>query len=449
MHVVVAENLVIHSPGTLRERLLRLGLFKRKGRVPPGERRIIRFYLNEPDQIHLPRGLLPAVLKLVPGCTVVDRRVRLAPLDFRWRGELRPEQSQAALALARSAGGMLIGMPGAGKTNTGLGLVAVFRQPALWLVHTTDLAAQALERARQLYRLPPRAFGFIGDGQFQLGTHLTVGMVQTLAQNPELTAQVARRFGTVVFDECHHVPAMTIARVASQFGAFYRVGLTATPDRTDGLGPLARAIIGQEMATIDPKELLARGRILLPAVQIVPTEFRYGGPPNWASLQRARAGDAGRNQVIGQIVAEEARRGRRVIVLAELVDHARYLADMLRQRYGVPAVAVDGEVPPEARRRVFDWISKGRGVLVATKLADEGLDLPSLDCLVLAAPGRSAPRLKQQVGRVMRAFKGKSSAVVYDLADLHVPVLSDQATDRAQVYRSLGLRIDSAEPLLG
>jgi superfamily II DNA or RNA helicase len=441
LHAILAETLIIASPGAHRGRLLQLAVFRRKGRVPPGEKRSVRFYLNQPGHVVLPRGLLPKVQAMMP-VQIVDRRLVLPPIDFGWRGELRPEQAEAARALVRARGGIVEGMPGSGKTNTGLAIAAVFRQPVLWLTHTKDLARQATGRAKSLYNLPPKAFGYIGEGEYGLGTHLTVGMIQSLAKNPQLVEEIRRKFGCLIIDECHHLPAITIAKVVSLFPAMYRVGLTATIERTDGLSPLAMAILGQDVATIDRQQLLAQGRILLPFVRVIRTGWRHWGAADWSVLQKARASDLRRNELVCSLVAREVREGRRVIVLVELVVHAKFLAAALTQRYKTPAVAVTKDVGPLDRIKAYDAVGQGKLVLVATKLADEGLDLPSLTCLVLAAPGRSAPRLEQQIGRVMRSFRGKTSAVVYDLADTAVDVFRSQAEERLGVYYALGLRVE-------
>ena len=442
LQAILGNNLIILSPGALRGRLLRLAVYHRKGRVPTGEKRVIHWFLNQPAGIVLPRGLLPRV-QAIARVKVTDRRLLLPVIDFGWRSQLRPEQTEAARVVLRAGGGMVVGLPGSGKTNVGLALAAEWRQPTLWLVHTKDLASQALERAKSLFNLPPKAYGYIGEGEFGLGSHFVVGMIQSLAKaHPADLADLTKRFGAVIIDECHHTPAVTMARVVSAFPAYYRGGLTATPNRSDGLGPLAMDIIGGAVGTIDPAKLLKAGRIILPKVRLVPTSFKHWGRGDWAFLQKARAADLNRNQLVCALAAREARAGRCVLVLTELKVHARWLAAVLTQRYRVPAAAVIGPVPPAARKRVFEAVAAGRLVMVATKLADEGLDLPALDRLILAAPGRSAPRLQQQIGRVMRTAKFKRDAIVYDLADVGVESLLDQARDRMKVYKEFDLRVE-------
>lgn len=440
---ILRETLIVPSPGAMRPRLLRLAMYRRKGRLPKGERRIVRAYINKPEFVALPRGLAPKVRAMVP-TRLLDLRLLLPPVDFAWRGQLRPEQSQAAWKLYRAGGGILLSPPGSGKTETGLAVVAAFRQPALWLVHTKPLAEQAMSRARRLFNLPWGAVGYVGEGQEDWGTHLTVGMIQSFSKKRMPGA--AQRVGTVVVDEAHHTPAITMTRVVSMFPARYRLGLTATLDRGDDLGPLAVDLMGPTVVPISQQDLLEQGRIVLPTVYVYPTRFTYWGSGDWSDLQRARARDLQRNTLLCELAAQEFRKGRRVIVLVELRPHAKLLAQALVKRWRVPAVPLTGLTPKVARNRTFREVQKGRLVAVCTKLIDEGVDVPAVDCLILGSPGRSALRLKQQVGRTMRAWEGKADARILDLADPLVPSLAQQLRERLRVYRAappdgLGLKV--------
>jgi superfamily II DNA or RNA helicase len=371
---------------------------------------------------------------------VVDRRLLLPPVSFGWVGELRPEQYRAVARLVRAGGGLLVAPPGAGKTHCGLAFVSQARQPALWLAHTKDLCAQAIERARNLWSAPRTAIGYVGEGERWVGTHLTVATVQTLFKQPSLTDALARRVGTIVIDECQHLPADSLRAVVSRFPGAYRLGLSATPSRSDGLGPMIDALIGGEVVRIELDELLRMRRVVLPEVALIPTRLRVREGLPWHRLQLARALNPERNEAVCAMVERDARAGGRVLLLVELIPHAQLLASALRRR-GLPVWAVVGSVPRAARQAVYERMRRGSGVMVATKLADEGLDIPELDVLHLAAAGRSIPRLLQQVGRVMRAVGGKRRALVRDWVDASVPVLLDQAKDRLGVYREVGFPV--------
>lgn len=430
-------NLAIRSPGPYTAELRALATWRRRGRLPQGVSRNLEAWTSVRGWLFVPRGLLPVVRRRVPGLRVRDRRLVRPALDWRWRGNLFDYQTNALQVLRRTEGGTLIAPPGAGKTETGLGFAAILRQPALWLVTSLDLADQTLARARRLFDLGDGAFGLIDQDNRTMGTHLTVATVDTLARYPGLTKQIGARVGTVIGDEAHHLPALSFLKVLRYCPGRYRLGLTATPDRGDGLGPVIPALTGPE-TEIAVSTLVAAHRLMLPAIRVVYTGF--GGTPRngWGTFQQLRAESPSRNALVVRIASREARRGRRVLVVVELVAHAATLARLLRAA-GVPCSSLDGAESRERRAMLLQAFRRRPGTaLVATKLADEGLDLPEVDCLVLVTPGRSSLRLRQQVGRVMRVCVGKRSSIVYDLADTGAPSLWLQLRERLHTYRHFG-----------
>jgi superfamily II DNA or RNA helicase len=437
VRAILDSGLTIEEPGGYRPALKRLATFRRRGRVPTGERRIVPFYHAAGQRLILPRGLLARVRSQAP-VEVVDRRLLFAPIAFRWRGSLFGYQQAAVEAVYRQQGGVLVSPPGSGKTVMGVALAAAWGQPTLWLTHTLRLQRQAYDQARRLLDLPPSAFGLIGQWGTNVGTHFTVAMVQTLAKRPDIVRQLRIRVGTVIQDEAHHVPSWTWSRILTRFPAAYRLGLSATPDRTDGLGPLMVAIMGGRVI-VPLRVLIEAGRVMAPKVRVVPTGHSQAPAP-WADMERVRAHDPRRNALIVELVAKLFREDRRCLVLVTRKDHARILAKAL-VREGVQAFAVMGELTPQRRERYLALMERGQAVCVATRLADEGLDVPSLDALVLASAARSRVQLEQQIGRVMRQVVGKPTPYVFDLADDETPTYRRHVRHRLALYRHLGLEV--------
>lgn len=392
----------------------------------------------------LPRGLVADLRRLAPVAPITDRTATLPPVAFRWRGELRAEQAAACRAAFAAGGGVVVGPCGSGKTVVGLALAAAWRQPTLWIVHTLDLAQQALERARGLFDLPPSAFGLLGGGRETVGTHLTVATVQTLARR-DLGA-LAGRFGTVVLDEAHHAPATTFLHVVQAFPARYRLGLTATPDRADGLGAAMLAVLGPVAARLTTAALASAGRVVVPEVRQVPTAFEFRYAEDYAAMLEALTTDVRRNALIAAHVAREARAGHSCLVLSERVAHLSLLAAALAEAApDVAAAVLTGQDTARRRAQILEDLRAGRlRVLLATKLADEGLDVPALGRVFLASGGRAASRVEQQVGRCMRPAPGKAAPVVFDFCDFRVGVLAAQARARAAVYADLGATVRRA-----
>ncbi len=291
--------------------------------VPPD----LLLWRAEGGALVLPRGLLGEVRRAAPNIILADSRLTLGAVDFRWRGALRPEQKQAAGAAFHAEGGVVVGPCGSGKTEMGLACIAAWRQSTLWIVHTNDLARQALERAQSLFGLPADAFGMIGDGRYQVGTRLTVATVQTLVRR-DLGA-LSGYFGAIVLDEAHHAPASTFLHVLQAFPARFRLGLTATPDRADGLGGAMLAVFGPVAARLTTADLAAAGRVLLPTVWQVATAFRYTYQADYGALLAALCADPDRNALIAETAAAEVRAGHACLVLSERVGHCHLLASTM------------------------------------------------------------------------------------------------------------------------
>lgn len=442
MNATLHAHLVIRAPGPWAPRLRTLATFHRTGRLRPGERRRVRLYRWDATAktLALPRGLLPVVQQWVP-LTVRDARVRRPAVRWTFHGTPFDYQTAAVDALVAQGGGILVALPGAGKTAMGCLAAATWQQPTLWIVHTLGLAQQARGAATRWLGLPPGQVGFVGDEQTRWRP-FTVAMLQTLVRKPELLAYAARAFGTVVVDEAHHVGAAGFSAVAAALPARYLLGLTATPDREDGLGPMVTALLGPRVV-VPVRVLLARGRILLPAVRLVPTAFRGQEGANWAQLEKLRAEDPDRNRLLLDQVWRCWHQRRRTLVLVERTRHAARLRRAL-EAAGVPARVIIGDTPGPERDRAFAETEAGRCIGIATKLANEGIDIPAVDALVLGAASRARTRTIQQVGRAMRTTAGKADAWVIDLADVAAPSYAGQVQDRLRHYREMGCRVSWA-----
>ncbi len=416
---------------------------ERMGRSLIGMPRAINLWDWTGSSLRLTRGLWTRIeTQLGPCPLIADHRIVCPPIDFRWRSQLRPEQRQAVIKALQHDDGILVAPPGAGKTNMALAYIAARRQPVLFLVPTRELAYQALERAHQLFDLPEEAFGLLGDGTEHVGTHLTAGIVATLVRRD--LPKLSERFGTLVGDEIHHVPAQTVRQVVEAFPARYRLGITATPNRQDGLGPMMLAVMGPVSAMLTTQDLVQSARLILPQVRQIETRFEYPYTEDYHALMEALTADADRNALIVAHVIQEARAGHHILVLSERIAHVQTLYQLCREvAPDIHAEVLTGTTTKSRRVELLEAMRQGNlSILFASKIADEGLDLPALDRIVLATGGRSASRVAQQVGRIMRPAPGKVGATVLDFVDSGSPVLAAQAKARFwRVYKPLGAQV--------
>ena len=381
-----------------------------------------------------------------------DRRI----LEYRWSANhrchgatvpllrsvgLRPYQCDALEETAKHNEAVAVMPTGSGKTVTACGLIAG-SAPTLVIVHTSELLKQWQGAIKKFLGVKA---GVIGGGKFDL-QDVTVGMIQTLSKlDGEKLAGVKARFGAVVVDECHHVPAQQTFGFVGQMPAARRYGFTATPDRADGLTGLMHAVVGPEAYRITYGELYDLGFIMRPRVEAVQTGWKGEADPakEYSRAVDEMVEDDMRCGAIVRVAREAMHAGRVPLVLTGRVSHASDLAEWIRDMGHSVALAVgDTRVQKKAEREaaILDVIEGRADCLVATTLADEGLDIPRLDTLIMATPTKSETKCKQRIGRIMRPLEGKKTPLVYDLCDAH-GVFIAQSKARQRVYREMGVEL--------
>jgi superfamily II DNA or RNA helicase len=398
-------------------------------------------------RVRIPRGAVGLLRERLRGIgqevEFVDRRVYfsdsgllLPPLGPVQEGHLRSYQREAVSAMQRRVQGTILSPCGSGKTQMGVAAIAMIQQPALILVHTHDLAEQWRERIAMVLG---QTTGIIAGGESRLKP-ITVATVQTLSRMESAALEdLGQQFGTVVVDECHHICASTFRHVIAHLPGKYRFGLTATPEREDGLTPLLELCIGPRLFEIGQDRLVELGYLERPEVRFLESHFSfdYNGPEDHHTLMAALVEDEERNQLILERALADARAGHTVLILTGRVNHCEHLAARIAGA-GVKAGFLTGSVGKSERRALLEAFREGAlPVLVASTVADEGLDVPRLDRIVLAYPGRAKGRLTQRLGRLMRPHPGKAAPVLYDVVDPNVPPLARQWRERKRIYLEL------------
>jgi superfamily II DNA or RNA helicase len=416
--------------------------------------RFVRGYdITVDDRLVLPRGLRHAVTGIVERAgsrlVVTDVRNPGAEVDVTFVADLKPEQAVAVSALLAHDDGVLVAPPGSGKTVMACAIIAERATSTLVLVDRKALADQWRTQVENFLGVKP---GQVGGGRRKLTGVVDIALLPTLARHDNIV-ELTRGYGQVVIDECHHLAAAAYDHSVKRIDAQFWLGLTATPDRRDGLGELVTWQLGPVRHTLaqgEPGTLMdtltdhvGPRRVL----HIHETAFRcrdldLTAPGALAEVHRVLVTDRERNAQIVTDISTALSRGRNCLVLTRRVAHIDALATMLAER-GHQALVLQGGMTTAARRAAVDRLADtkaGDGVLVigTTPFIGEGFDAPALDTLFLAAPVSFDGLLVQCAGRVVRAAPGKDIAEVHDYHDHAVPILATSLQRRMPGYRTLG-----------
>jgi superfamily II DNA or RNA helicase len=410
--------------------------------------RFISCYGEDLEWLHLPRGLTERVVELLVGLgsqlDLADDRPILEQLNVRFIGELRPQQAAAVDALVAHDRGVLVAPPGAGKTVMACAVLAHHRTPALVLVDRKELVEQWRSRLAEQLALEPEQIGQIGGGKDTATGLIDVAMLQSVARRDDVS--VFDRYGLVIVDECHHLPAVSFAACVERARTRRWLGLTATPYRRDKLEAIIAFHCGPVRHEITPGTVA--GGELVRRELIVHETGTEVGEDDRADIQAvftALVADGRRTAQICGDVHSAVSTGRTCLVLTQRKDHIDSIVAGLAE-LGDEALVLRGGLGKKARAAVSGAIaarSPDSGiVLVATgSYLGEGFDWPELDTLFLAFPLAFKGRVVQYVGRLLRSHEGKHHVELHDYVDVRIPVLDRMHTKRLPAYASLGFDV--------
>lgn len=335
------------------------------------------------------------------------------------------------------------------NTQCGLEIISRLGGRALWLTHTQDLLNQSKQRAESV--LDDVGGGTITAGKVNLGKGITFATVQTMAKLD--LSEYRDYWDVIIVDECQRAAGSPTKvtqfyKVLSRLSARYKIGLTATPKRADGLEKSMFALLGGKIHEITRAEV---ADTTCPVkVSVIPT----GWMPNY-DLVLMGDGTIDYHKVVENMIKDDerfkvvlsvlAQLSGAVIVLANRVEYLQRLCDSL-WHFGKKCVCLSGMGQSKAakaeRKAALTALNTGEldCIFCTYQLAAEGLDIPNLRYVVFATPEKDPTRVQQASGRVGRKAKGKDYGTVIDFVDSFGMYKSWQKK-REAVYKKLGYDI--------
>ena len=431
----IVDRLSLRNPQWTERAMMRLSL------VGIDER--LSFAREYPHSTVVPRGAIKIVRQVLMECDeafeVVDKRVTGTDIDVSAVSVITPRdyQQEAINEIVRRTQGTVILPCGTGKTKLAVLAILAIKKSTLVIVPTKEIMSQWTDDVRNVLGYEA---GNVGDGKrdFEPITIAILNSLDTLESYDEL-----EQFGVILHDECHRSCARTNQRVLSFAPAKYRIGLTATRIREDRLELLIDWTFGDVIFQRDVREMVAKKWLMMPELVSVKTnfEFTYNGPDEkrLEALSQAIMAYAPRVNMIRDVVVDQhANPKRSILILANRKEYCHKIKDAL-EAAGLDPLVVTGDTPKKPRKKAIESMKNGsRRILIATSLADEGMDIQRLSDVILAYPESAKARTIQRIGRVMRPVEGKYP-MLFDIVDPLVPTLVNRWNERKRTYKSLGL----------
>jgi len=348
--------------------------------------------------ISMPSGRFDLIPK---GYQIVDKRTTI-PVSFPEFGyALRDSQEEIYNLITDSA--IINAFVSWGKTFTALAIAAKLGQKTLIITHTVALRTQWEKEIKKVFGITP---GIIGSGNHNINASIVVGNIQTLYKIKE---QITKTFGTLIVDECHHIPANTFNRLVDSSYARYKIGLSGTVERKDGKHVMLPDYFGHTKYT-PPKE-----NFMEPSIDVIRSQIRFmdGAKIPWAN----RINDLVNQEEYGKLVcflaATYKKKGHKVLLLSDRVGFLKRVKETL----GDHCELITGSVSLEEREEKINRVQQGNvDILLGTQsIFSEGISVNPLSCLILATPVSNTPLLTQLIGRVVREFPEKLSPVIVDI----------------------------------
>jgi len=273
---------------------------------------------------------------------------------------------------------------------------------------------------------------------------VVVAMIESLSRR-EYEPDMYRAFGVAVFDEVHRHAAATWHKVISMFPARVRIGLSATPRRSDGLWKIIKMHVG---------EVLAEGSVggtarvfrVMTGVGVPSGRYIWGGTTYLGALLKALTKVPARNEMIVGEVVKALGAGRRVLVLSDRLAHLDEIERLYKERLpkeermaaemsGDTSVLGIGRYVGGTSDAGLESARRCRLLLGTFQYAKEGLDDPGLDTLMLTVPKGD---VEQPIGRILRQVEGKREPIVIDFVDDKTELCAQFAEKRLRQYGRLG-----------
>ena len=231
-------------------------------------------------------------------------------------------------------------------------------------------------------------------------------------------------------------------KILSNLVAQYRIGITATAFRADGLTPCLFALLNKVKYEIPEEEI--SDKIIKAKVKPIYTQYtfsnkclKFDGTLSYPHLANELAKDKNRNDLILKLLKENKK--HYCLVLSDRLEGLEYLYNEIGEGVFINGKMTSKKAKQEREQAIKDMVEGKQHILFSSfGIAREGLNIPILDRLFLIAPTQNKASVIQSTGRIERKYPGKEECIVYDFVDSQNMYYEKMWKKRKTIYKKNG-----------
>lgn len=316
------------------------------------------------------------------------------------------------------------------NTAIGLYLVSQLKKKTLVIVHKEFLMNQWVERIKEF--LPDAKIGILQQNKMEIeGKDIVIAMLQSIVMK-DYPDEMFADFGFEIIDECHRIPCQHFSKALKKINTYYSLGLSATPNRKDGLSKVLKWFVGDVVYSLTQHNnnqlMIERAIISSENEYYQKEEFMFNGKMNLAKMINNITDNLHRTNVIIEYIKRYIEEDRHILLLSDRRKHLEEIYEIVTKNNICSVGYYVGGMKEKHLK-----LSETKSLILGTFcMAREGLDIPVLDTLILASPTGD---IVQALGRIMRKQHADRLPTVLDIVD-NFSVFIGQAKKRLKYFKT-------------